>query len=324
MLRKEQYKKDRGLEHVLSRMNDQLYSLENDLVSSFDCPKLPTIFIIGLQRSGTTILMQLLINSYFLTYPNNLLARFWKSPFIGANISKSISSRFNSNMTDLSSDLGYTKGWSGPHEFSYFWRQWFPYEIYENCSKQEMVNEDLFIRTIAALESVYSQPLAVKNITICDLYIDALARILPKSIFLNIERNPLYTAQSTYESRMKLYGDENAWIGVKPKDYEKIKEYSFEDQIASQIFSVKQAIHSSLEKLDQNRYLNISYEELIKEPHLILSKIENIVGESGFKLIERNNNIPQLQSSNSQRLGDVLFDRLSYAIDKAREIYRNI
>ena len=88
--RKDEYKKVDIQEHVLEIMNKTLLPTEIELIEKFEKPKLPVIFIVGAQRSGTTLLMQLMTQYFELSYPNNFIARYWDSPYIGAILYKNI------------------------------------------------------------------------------------------------------------------------------------------------------------------------------------------------------------------------------------------
>jgi len=134
------YKKDELEEKVLFEMNQTLYPKELELISNFTNPNLPIIFIVGAQRSGTTLLMQLMTSFFKLSYPNNFIARYWNVPFIGAVLYNSLSRNLNKkNNIDLHSDLGYTSGLEGPHEFGYFWKKWFPWESWQKKNMKRLI-----------------------------------------------------------------------------------------------------------------------------------------------------------------------------------------
>ena len=180
MNRKDKYKKIDIQEHVLEIMNKTLLPTEIELIEKFEKPKLPVIFIVGAQRSGTTLLMQLMTQYFELSYPNNFIARYWDTPYIGAILYKNISNNLRENRIDLNSDLGYTKGLDGPHEFGYFWKKWFPWESWED-KKYGEIDYSVLQKQLGAWESVNGTPLIFKNVIQLNSNILQLKNIISKS-----------------------------------------------------------------------------------------------------------------------------------------------
>ena len=136
-IRVSKYLKDLELDRVLEDVNSTLLAsydfCDNNVLNS------PVTFIVGVQRSGSTFLNQLLINNFHFTYPNNLVARFWDTPFVGVALSKSLKL---SGEVPFVSDLGYTEGINSPHEFGYFWKKWFD-PIEQKLSSDQLSLESL-------------------------------------------------------------------------------------------------------------------------------------------------------------------------------------
>lgn len=295
------YTKRKVLETMLEAINDRLSKDEKELISQFDQPNFPTLFIIGLQRSGTTLLMQLLLQYANFGYINNLIARFWQAPYLGTIFARSFFATTNrTSQINLQSDLGYTQGYDGPHEFSYFWRNWFPEATFEGKPNP---NKAPLLKTIAALESEWKAPILFKNIVTCSMVINQLAEIFPKSVFLYIERDSYFTAQSTYLSRLKLFDDPMAWFGLKPPEYSQIAALDSPwEQISGQLFYCKEFIEKSLSKLPDSRKTFIKYEELIYNPNRILKNIYETVAKSGFNLELKSDNLKKLHHTNQVKL----------------------
>lgn len=270
--RAEQYKKDNIQENVLKVMNKALSEKEIELINGFKEPQLPIIFIVGAQRSGTTLLMQLLIQHFELSYPNNFISRYWDAPYMGAMLYKNLSKNLNNTLLDLSSDLGYTKGLGGPHEFGYFWKKWFPWESWED-KKYDTVNYDILQKQLAAWESVNHTSLIFKNLIQVDYNISKLDKIIPNSYFIFIKRDLAYNIQSTLQSRIKLSGNEKEWFGVKPKNYKLYQELPVIKQIASQIIDTNDDIKEQLDNIAKDRVIELTYEDLVNDYKNELNKI---------------------------------------------------
>jgi hypothetical protein len=65
---------------VIRKANHKLKELEKEYIQRFIIPEGPVFFIVGAPRSGTTLLLQTIINHYNLGYINNFIARFWEAP----------------------------------------------------------------------------------------------------------------------------------------------------------------------------------------------------------------------------------------------------
>ena len=231
--REKKYQKNDIQENVLKLMNKTLLPVEIELIESFNKPKLPIFFIVGAQRSGTTILMQLMTKYYKLSYPNNFIARYWDVPYIGATLYKNLSKNIDQTQIDLKSDLGYTNGLDGPHEFGYFWKKWFPWESWEE-KKDIEIDYPKLQKQLAAWESLNETPLIFKNVINLNSNILKLKRLFPNAVFLFIKRDLVYNVQSTYQSRIKLYGNPEGWFGVKPSTYNSIIKLPVIKQITEQ------------------------------------------------------------------------------------------
>ena len=278
-------------EGMLNSLNKTLEPLELQLISNFSLPRYPLIFICGPQRSGTTLLMQLLATVFNIGYISNLVGRFWRAPYIGCLLARDLGTeKTKSTLPEVSSftsDLGKTLRADDPHEFTYFWRHWFPndrdiHEISEENLKT--VNVGLFCKEIAAMESVFDAPLTFKNPILSSLNAAVLAKILPSSLFIICNRDPVYIAQSTLLARQKLFGCKERWWSIRPKEYSWLKDRPYPEQIAGQIFYTERRIKESLSMIEPRRYLFVQYEDLCKDPEKEMIRIGDFVGRVGYRL----------------------------------------
>jgi len=311
-LRTDKYQKSSQAEQILSALNETLATLEQKLVAEFDAPQYPTIFVVGAPRSGTTILVQLLIHCFELGYINNIAARFWMAPYIGAWMVSEMQDFSCAPFAGFSSDLGATPEYEGPHEFGYFWRRWFHYDETHELSEEqiEAIDTKFLKRELAAVESVFDRPLLLKNIPALSLQMDLLATVLPQAVFIHCRRDPIYIAQSLLLSRLKYYGDKESWLSVKPNQFRWLKDRPYPEQIAGQIFYTLERIKNVLASLDSSRFLNIDYEALCEEPEAQLNRIAHLVMGAGYRLLRRDVPVPDLSSTNKKLVDDEEFQRL--------------
>ena len=94
--------------------------------ASLSVEQLPILYIVGVPRSGTTLLSQLVSRYCPVGYINNLIARCWLRPSVGIALSRCLfGDRAREGIT-FHSSYGATQEVVGPHEFGYFWRHWLP------------------------------------------------------------------------------------------------------------------------------------------------------------------------------------------------------
>ena len=97
---------------LIERLNDCLPPL------SVTMGPVQPIFIVGLPRSGSTLLVQLLIAKLRLGYATNLMARFWGRPAFGVALNRALSTDPGA-ISVSDSVYGQTQGYEGHHEFGW-------------------------------------------------------------------------------------------------------------------------------------------------------------------------------------------------------------
>jgi hypothetical protein len=280
--RTDKYKKDVAIEGYMSYLNKKFREISFDFILEGDEPKKPIVFIVGLQRSGTTLLMQLLTQCFHFTYPDNIVARFWDAPFIGVVVSKSLQKQLGRETSyDFRSDYSLTSDPFGPHEFGYFWTRYFGFEPTHHLTTEQLdavdmkgLNRDLFL-----MEHFGGHPLLFKTVPL-SLNCDYLAHIFPMAVFIYIKRDPYYVAQSTYMGRIHRYGDAATWWSLKPTEYRKLLNLPPLEQVAGQIKYSLKRIHECLAVIPETRRTSITYESLCQDPGRVLEEMRSFLGDA--------------------------------------------
>lgn len=319
--------KDPSLERILARMNDRLadIGIAFDLTLDRAAPALPIVFVIGAQRSGTTLLTQAMARLYRFSYPTNLVARFWRAPFVGEAVSRSLGIG-SEGPTAFASNFGATADLTGPHEFSYFWRDWFPGSADDARPRDLTADRALkFKGQLAAWQAVANEPLLFKNLLEVVPNIAILAELLPSAVFLNIERDDLFVIQSTYESRIRYAGRAGAWFGVKPSGFESIQRLDDPlSQVVEQVFWVKREISEALNRLESGRALTVSYESIISSPACVIAAIEEAFQLKSFRRASYHMSELSIRNGNEVRLSteqrETIARRLSQLGDQHRPV----
>ena len=307
-----EYRKDPEQEERLKHLNAHFAPLERQLISDFDRPQLPIVFIVGAPRSGSTLLSQTLAQTGSFSYVTNFVARFWIAPYVGMLIEDALGIQKLECDQSFVSKFGVTEGWVGPHEFGYFWARWFHFgETHQLDDKElEEVDLDALRKELAALESVYNKPLCFKYLPF-GLHIPFLAEHFENSIFILCHRQPVYNMQSLLLARSKILGDEGHWWSLRPKEYPNLLSTSPYEQIAGQIYYTLKEIEISFSSLSPERFLHILYDDLCSQPRVEVNRVVEAVGQTGVEIHWKPDVIPErFESTDTKRISDKEFQKL--------------
>ncbi len=305
------------MQGILQEINQSLAIVEHKHIQQFDSPKLPVIFVVGAPRSGTTVLTQLLLSAFQIGYVNNIIAKFWKAPYMGCVLAKSLKQNQQKLNIGTKSNYGFTNEYEGPHEFGYFWQRWFRYDDSHQIEGDKIGEEEVKIlqQEVAAMESVFEAPMLFKNPAALSLNIDFLSKVFPTSIFIYIHRERFFNAQSLLLGREKYGNSRSDWFSVKPIEYAWLKDKSVEEQIAGQTYYTQKRIEDCLRGLPEKRQLTIAYESFCEQPLQYLQKVESLLQLSGYSLQKRSNNLPvSLKNTNVIRLEADALKRLENSL----------
>ncbi len=270
--------KKRDLEADIKQwdLNQSLSSEEGVLQKKYQGINNEIYFIVGLPRSGTTLLSQLLINTFDFGYFYNKIAKYYSAPLFGYS---KIKPRDIKSL-NLDSALGITLGDFAPHEFSYFWQNWLKFKGHDEPSIDllDQVNWSTLSDKLHAISNIQSQNLLVKSVTYTNFIIEHLSEKIPNAKFILIERDPFFVVQSILESRVKQYGSEDTWWSLRPKEYKKWENLSPVKQVANQVIYSSAKIDQQLNAIDPSKVFRICYEELVKDMELILGSLSEKFG----------------------------------------------
>ena len=290
--RTDNYLKNNNLEILLRSVNNKLSKMHLGIEPEGHKPRKPIIFVVGIQRSGSTLLMQLLTHYFQFTYPDNITARFWRSPHLGILISKSLQHQFKQqSVSSFLSDYGVTNEPFAPHEFGYFWSHYFGFEPVHQLTQKQLGKIDLtnLKRDLFLMEYFGENPLLFKAIPL-SFNSDFLAKIFPNALFINITRSPLHIAASTFKARIERFGDSAVWWSLKPNEYGRLLNLPPLAQVAGQIIYSLKRVKNCLDSITPEKKTEVSYESLCTDP---IKTLEDISKFFGNKIQKKESDIPR-------------------------------
>jgi len=298
------------------RVRKTMAGIESKLISkNIKLPFAP-IFIIGLPRSGTTLLYQVMTKCLKMCYFNNLTDHFPKSPVLVSLLT----SPFNGNRPhgDFSSYYGETIGWNAPSQGGLIWREWFGEDpCYIAAGLLDAKAQHEIRNTLALMEMAFRAPF-VNKWPVNSVRILAFAEIFPEAVFIRTHRNRLMVAQSILYGRKEFWGDSGAWLSAKPSNYENIKSKSNIDQVCEQIFYVEKDMDRDSKIVGLERFLSIDYEQLCSSPADIINKIRGFYAATphGCNLLSRSDVPKQFPFSTTIKINRKEYESLRVCMKK--------
>lgn len=258
--------------------NRLMQPFDRMLVRAHRNPTMPIVFIVGVPRSGTTLLYQLMSTHLDVGYVSNAMARWWMVPVAAARFRSPLNQRPES--LTLASDLGRSEGPDGPHEFGWFWQFHLHHEQSDDLDAEALAARD-FRPARAELEGLagyFNRPLVLKALVHVPYKIAWLKTQLPQARFIWIRRDPIFVAQSILKAREDRFGDRSHWLSVRPRDVADWTSHSPYEQVAHQIVDVTAAMDRGFASLGPSDRLQVEYDELVRQPGSILRTIAEFCG----------------------------------------------
>lgn len=315
--RTERYRKDASLEQALAHLNDALAARPLDLG---DAPvEAPVVLVVGPPRAGTTLLMQLLTSGYSMTFPDNVVARFWGAPEVGVLVSRSLRAQLGDPSRDYVSDYGVTRSLGSPHEFGYFWQRFFDFEASHWLSEMALEATDWngLRASLGRIERAGGgAPLLFKAVALSQI-VGAVARGLPSSLFVEIRRELPFVARSMLRARADRYGDARAWWSVRPRDHARIAALPPAESVAAQLVAITETLRSGLATIDASRRVVVRYDDLCRDPVGALASVARLVEANGGRMALRGTLPESLPSADVADLDD---PRLAAVARALREV----
>jgi len=283
------YSRDIDDELFLRKLNEVLAESaidKNERLESF-----PAIFFFGVPRCGKTFFSQMMVHLLDLGYPDNIIARFWKSPYTGIRLSK-ILRKVADDSLSFESDYGKTKGLFDPHDFAYYWHDHLQKKShpYDFKNAKSTIDWGRLNSSLEEFTSAFGKSAILKGVN-PSYHINEIASAYPKSYFIYIKRDFIDAAVSLYRGRNKNYGNVNHWYGQTPEPevYFDLKERPYYEQIGGQFKYLTELYEAQLGNLDSNRQITINYNEFCNNPMEVIHKIKaDIKREFDVEIQERN------------------------------------
>ncbi|MBX3352665.1 MAG: sulfotransferase [Phycisphaeraceae bacterium] len=290
-----------------------LWPLERSLLRRDDgAEKAPAVFIVGPPRSGTTLVYEAMVGTMRFAYISNLAHRLYRVPAAASRLGAGILSNYQ---PQYESKWGHVSGWAAPNEGGWVWERWFPAHDESESAEPSRGATGAMCRTIGAMCRVMGGPFLNKNVN-HSVWIPYLARVLPRSIFIEVDRDVVATARSMLKARCDELGDAGVheWISVKPRGWHAFARESPETQCVAQNMLLKRQINEDCTGIDPARRIVVPYERFCDDPAGWLDEVRSRLAAAGVR-VEQRGAAPLPFARRGEKSSDDIASRLRDAVD---------
>jgi hypothetical protein len=274
----------------LAAINELVSAGERRAPAAVD-DRLPIILVVGAPRSGTTVLMQWLKASGFAV-PSNLAARFFPNPRFAGMLQRLLSDPSLGYRDELavgaagdsfSSVFGKTRGVLAPHEFSFYFRRFFPVTVGESLHPEQLGACDTagFLAGLRGFGSALGSPPAVKGMLV--QYDLSLFLADPRVIIIHTIRDEADNVVSLLSHRSSVAGDVREWISVRPPEYAWLRELSPVEQVAGQVHFTNIHLGCQLRSFPEERVLLLPHDDFCAHPARLHALLSEKLSAAGFE-----------------------------------------
>jgi len=228
------------------------------------------VFVLGLPRSGTTLIYQYIVHRKHVAYfTNGVGKRVW-SPSLTTYLQSRLHPPYRS---DFVSHYGRSEGPMAPREAGSLWLRFFDIDAYQSFDDLTPDAVGRLRAMVHCVETIFDgAPFVNKNVKHL-LRIDALAGVFAESSFLVVHRDVADVALSVLRGRVRYSGGANKWFSARPKNYEQLIQLSAVDQVVGQVIGLDRCMKEDLSRLDSLRVHGVEYDHFCANPDVVIDTV---------------------------------------------------
>jgi Sulfotransferase family len=272
----------------------------------------PPLLILGAPRCGSTLLYQVIVACFDVSYLSNLHCRLYGSPALAERLVR----RRRRTHVEYTSLHGTTTGLLAPAECGEFWYRFFrrsPQHVPRGAENAAAMGR--LRASISRFQRAAGRPLVFKNL-ICSLRVGPIAAALPEALFVVVHRDLVENGQSLLAARMQIAGSYADWWSAEPPGVERMRGLTPEQQVVEQVRGVYSAIDAERDQAGAGRFLDLSYEDLCRQPESMLQDIAEFARNRGLTLKRVGDPPPSFATAGGVRIDPVLYSRLVAAAER--------
>lgn len=263
--------KSQSFEGLLERYNHALLREFGDDPAPLTGP--PSVHIVGLPRSGTTVLYQLLARTRSVGYPSNVMAFAWRAPHVGAALQQKLA--HEGYDLSLRSTAGRTDEPLGPHEFGYFWRDALGHDHNSLVPSRGERPAHWLRGQLDLVSTTFGAPTVYKNF-LAPAHVRHLSAAVGNQHFIVLRRNLIDVARSLLATRRQLNIPDDEPFGTQPVNVRRHYANVLE-RVCHQVSSLDETL-STTGLLDLPTTLQVDYSKLCSSTEFQLKRVLSAIG----------------------------------------------
>ncbi|MGE0352572.1 MAG: sulfotransferase [Gemmatimonadales bacterium] len=249
-----------GMGVVLTPLDLLLQPAERRRYRAAGPPALPSLFVCGPPRSGTSVTYQVLAANLPVAYFMNLSGLFPRSPVTARRLFGRLLPRWR---VSYQSYYGRTRNLTGPNDALHLWDRWLGKDRTSIPDHLTPAALDDMRRFFGAMEALAGRPLVAKNNNM-NAFAHLVAEALPRASFLCLHRDPAWLAQALYLARLDIHGDHSVPYGLaQPAEGAAVDPI---EDVCRQVAFHARLMEDQRRRIPDGRFRALAYEEFCLDP----------------------------------------------------------
>ena len=251
------------LQIVLSPI-DLLFSWIERLRSKEEIEKnIPVIFVVGIQRTGSTLVSQFIEKTFDFFPIGNFNSIFKRSAFY---LHRWFSKSYKTPRKSYKNFYGISKGFFSIGDCYELWDKWFGGNHYVIPEKISEKKQDDLKNYFTSLYAAYRKPILTKN-NRNSLLLPVFEENFDNAFYVIVKRDPVAVIRSTIKASKDFFGDDRFLWGLYPSENFDTDNYENIIEAATvQFLMLDKILNEQIEKLQDDTYLLIDYNEFCLNP----------------------------------------------------------
>lgn len=237
----------------------------------------PPVFIVGLPRSGSTLLYQTLCHCFDLAYSSRLTRYCWFLPACAAWWTQRFHGAY---VSDFQSRYGKGRDWAMPYDATIMWNLWFGKDVFLRSGEGSVRARRVAQQYVSRAEVIQGGPFLERNLR-CNQWLPVLTELFSDAVFLISLRDPKAVARSLLQGRLERFGDLGRWHLIRPQTPSPFPLTCPEDEVVYQVWGIVEDLRADMEQLGVHRFACVRYEHLCADPNGYGDAITALLSERG-------------------------------------------
>lgn len=243
-------------------------------VNSSDSPA--PIMVVGLPRSGTTLVYELLVQAFEVGFLTRLYSYTYGIPSLSTRL---VANRIRNPHARFDSNYGRIPGRFAPAENAVFWDRWFvEHEVLGHHVPSHSITDQAIQKakeTLSSMTAIAGRPYVFKNVYMA-LSVPAFLRLLPDSRAIVVTRDIDAIVASVHKGR----GSRSGWWSIRPPFADDVDDKSNLEQTVFQCIRSQQLLEHSLTTVEADRVLIVDYAAACADPRSFIEDVARWTSDS--------------------------------------------